>query len=235
MSTELQQYNYLPMPPPDIYPYNLVPNRAEYSRADGQLPDSVVDWVVLEFRTNFALEGTKKLMLLKADGRIVDMYGNEQVLFHDDGTLVQYDQTGQPEDDDKTDLGASFYVVLRHRNHSAVISNQPEGFVPGQQTFVDFTHPAHVMGGVNSLKPIDKNTIDGSFIYGMLAGDINNNDKPDGIIDKIDYQFFIDLMSNPSISTLDGYKLEDINLSGTITTIDFNLIFNNRNKAPILP
>lgn len=174
-------------------------------------------------------------MLLKADGRIVDMYGNEQVLFHDDGTLVEYDETGRPVSDEKTDIESDFYVVLRHRNHSAVISNKPVVFVPGQQTFVDLTLPANVMGGVNSLKIIDKNEINGSFIYGMLAGDINNNNVPDGLINRTDYQFIIDLMSNPAVTTLDGYLLEDVNLSGTITTIDFNLIFNNRNKTPILP
>lgn len=191
--------------------------------------------MVLEFRSDFAIEGTKKLMLLKSDGRIVDMYGNEQVLFHDDGTLVKYDSTGRPLDDGVSDMGAQFYIVLRHRNHSAVISNVPIFFTAGQQSFVDFSIPRNVMGGANSLKPIDKNTIDGSFVYGMIAGDINNNNKPDGIIDKTDYQSIIDLMPNASLSTLDGYLLEDINLSGTITTIDFNLIFNNRNKLPLLP
>jgi hypothetical protein len=43
MSNELQQFNYLPMPPPNIYPYNLDPDRTFYVRPDRQFPDSVVD------------------------------------------------------------------------------------------------------------------------------------------------------------------------------------------------
>jgi hypothetical protein len=76
MSNELQEFNYLPMPPPDIYPYNLDPNRAFYVRMDRQFPDSVVDWVVLEFRRDYSVKeqkNTLKTLLLKTDGSLVDM------------------------------------------------------------------------------------------------------------------------------------------------------------------
>jgi hypothetical protein len=236
MSNELQMNNYLPMPPPDIYPYNLDTNRVYNFRIDGQFPDSVVDWVVLEFRKDYAVPGSVKTLLLKTDGRLVDMWGNEQVLFHSNGEFVKHDSLGNPIADTATDLESQVYVILRHRNHSAVISDKPIQFEVGKPEFVDFTLPHSVMGGVSSLKAIDRNNSGGEmYLYGMVAGDINKGLVPDGTIDKNDFQQLIDDIKNWSINTLDGYLLHDINLSGTITTMDYNIIFNNRNRTLLVP
>jgi len=237
MSNELQLNNYLPMPPPDIYPYNLDPNRVYNFRIDGQFPDSVVDWVVLEFRTDYAVPGSVKTLLLKTDGRLVDMWGNEQILFHSNLEFLEYDSVGNPIYDDVVDLEAQVYAIIRHRNHSAVVSDKPINFMIGKIEFVDFTLPRNVMGGLSSLKKIDNRDGD---LYGMVAGDINKGLRPDGIINKSDYQELIDHMDiiasgSSSINTLDGYLLYDVNLSGTITLMDYNVIFNNRNRILLVP
>ena len=98
-------------------------------------------------------------MLLKTDGRLVDIYGNEQVMFHSDGTFLKYDENGMPIYDDISDLQSDLYVIIRHRNHSAVISNTPVSFVAGKATMVDMTVTQNVMGGANSLKKIDRITV----------------------------------------------------------------------------
>ena len=237
MSNELQLLNYLPMPPPDIYPYNLDPNRVFYQRPDKQFPDSVVDWVLVEFRKEYAIEGYKKIMLLRTDGRIVDMWGNEQVFFHSNGEFLEYDTLGQPILDSISDENVQLYVIVRHRNHSAVISDKPIEFTAGQTMLVDFTNAKNVMGGVNSLKPIARlQNKPNEFLWSMIAGDISEGSKlkPDGIINKADYQRILDLIPNWSISTLDGYLLEDVNLSGTVNTLDYNIIFNNRGRNNLL-
>ena len=235
MGNELQKRRYLPMPPPNIYPYNTDPNRNSYVRADGQFPDSVVDWVVLEFRRDFAIEGRRKTFLLRTDGAIVDMWGNEVALFNDDGTFANTDSLGNAPPPQDTIRAAQFYVLLLHRNHAAVISNQPIAFAAGENIFVDFTLPSTVLGGINSLKPIDRVRDPLSpgivrHLYGMIAGDINNGLRPDGMIDVRDYNAIIRSWNDWSIETLDGYLLEDINLNGTINTLDFNIVFNNRNR-----
>jgi hypothetical protein len=234
MSNELQEKNYLPMPPPDIYPYNTDENRLNYIRPNGQFPDSVVDWVVLEFRKDFSIPGPRKTMLLKTDGRIVDMWGNEEVFFKANENVAEIlpmDSNGVVSYDTLGDDLAQVFVLILHRNHAAVISNLPIAFTDTAVQFVDMSLPKNIFSGVEALKPIDR--ISGSttqYIYGMIAGDINYGLEPDGDIDEYDYDQLIGAIANWSIETLDGYLLNDINLSGTITSLDFNLIFNNRNK-----
>ena len=111
---------------------------------------------MLEFRTDFAIEGPKKTMLLKTDGRIVDMFGNEQVLFHSDGSFLQYDSDGRPIPSDRNDIEAHLYVIVRHRNHTAVISDTAVHFHGGENVFVDFSRHINVLGGGFALKRIDK-------------------------------------------------------------------------------
>jgi hypothetical protein len=118
---------------------------------------------VLEFRKEFAVEGPKKTMLLTTDGRIVDLYGNEQTLFLSSGEFVKYDDLGYPIIDTTSDLEAYLYVVIRHRNHAAVVSNSPVHFIVGQSTFVDFTTHHNVMGGSNTMRRIDR-LPDGNFL-----------------------------------------------------------------------
>ena len=234
MSNELQTNNYLPMPPPDIYPYNLDPDRIYNFRMDGQFPDSVVDWVVLEFRENYAVPGSIKTLLLKTNGTLVDIWGNEQILFHSNLKFVKYDSAGNPIEDEETDMDASIYIILRHRNHSALISDMPVDFIVGRPVFFDFTLPKNILSGVGSLKAIDRDG-SGGYLYGMVAGDINGGLIPDGAIGKEDYYQLIDAIDSWSVNTLDGYLLHDINLSGTITTMDYNLIFNNRGRILLVP
>ena len=239
MSDELRTNNYLPMPPPDIYPYNLDPNRVYNFRMDKQFPDSVVDWVVLELRTDYAVpNGSVKTLLLKTDGKLVDIWGNEQILFHSNLEFVKYDSLGHLIEDDAFDSEAQVYAILRHRNHSAVISDKPINFVVGKPEFVDFTLPHTVMGGVGSLKQIDKSTTAPTgFLYGMVAGDIFGGAgiPPDGTIDEDDYYQLIKAIDDWSINTIDGYLLHDVNLSGTVNTMDYNIIFNNRGRILLVP
>lgn len=230
MSNELQAKNYLPMPPPDIYPYNLDPNRAFYVKTDGQFPDSVVDWVVVELRTSFTQVSGIKTFLLKTNGTLVDMYGNEVFPFSHDGKFIPPSQEAEQPAADTTGEGPKdFYVVLRHRNHSAVISDKPVNFIPDETINLNLTAPDFVMGGYEVLRPVD--TIagkPGEYIWGTKVGDINHGLYPDGVIDNFDYLQVLNILKYPTINKLDGYRLEDTDLSGTITTRDYNLIFNNR-------
>ena len=72
----------------------------------GNIPDpDIVDWVLIELRTGTA-SGTKvgtRAAFLKSDGTIVDIDGTSPVRF-----------AGLTE--------GNYYVVVRHRNHLAIMS-----------------------------------------------------------------------------------------------------------------
>jgi len=219
MADDLRQRGYLPMPPPDIYPYNLDPMRQFY--VTNQLPDSVVDWVVVEFRKNFTQPGLYRTYLVKRDGRLVDIYGNDVI------SIVNNSATNRIDSGD-------YYIAIRHRNHLAIITKEQVSLIPGGTRILDFTSPDLVMGGINSLKRIDKNP-DGRYIYGMIAGEINGSIFENGRIDFNDYN---NIIPNPAIWSYDlfnGYLVGDINMDGIITTLDFNISFNNRKKVSAVP
>jgi len=95
-------------------------------------------------------------MLLKTDGKIVDLYGNEQTLFHSTGEFVKYDSLGQPIAVTISNMEAHLYLVIRHRNHAAIVSNTPVHFIAGQLIHVDFTKHSNVMGMDNTMRRIDR-------------------------------------------------------------------------------
>jgi hypothetical protein len=246
MRHDLQERNYLPMPPPDIWPYNLDAFRNTYVRLDQfgspVFPDSVVDWIVLEFRKEYGISGHRKTFLLKTDGSLVDIYGNKQILFDNNGRFATVDSNGFAAEPLDSIPEAQLYVLLLHRNHAAIISDLPVPFTPDETVFVDFTIPSTVSGGVQALRRIDRQISDGtmSYIYGMIAGNINNGMRPDNVIDARDFDAInlgLDDWSIGPGGTLDGYLIRDLNLSGTINTLDFNIGFNNRGRIvyPVLP
>ncbi|MGI6370033.1 MAG: hypothetical protein GX372_07715 [Ignavibacteria bacterium] len=235
MGNDLQRRNLLTMPPPDIYPYNLDPKRPFYVRTDGQLPDSVVDWVVVEFRENYTDEPKFNTLLLKTDGSIVDLYGNKNFLMSNSGDVISAG-IDFPTDTSKGLISdRSFYFAVRHRNHAAVISNEPVKLQVNIINNLDFTSPSFVMGGTNSLRKVAKDPENNMFLYGLLAGDVNNNNAPNGEITDKDYNSILPEYSTWKNSLFEGYLLHDLNLDGIITTLDFNIGFNNRNRIVIFP
>lgn len=220
MADDLRQRGYLTMPPPDIYPYNLDPLREFYFAAT--LPDSVVDWVVVEFRKNFTEKGKFRTYLVKQDGKLVDLYGNDALVLSNTGF-----------DSNRIDSG-NYYVAIRHRNHLAVVTKEYVGLMPGTTRELDFTSFQNLMGGVNSLKPVEKKS-NGEFVYAMIAGEMNGSIFDSGIINDTDFDLVIPELSVWSYPLFNGYLIGDINMDGIITTRDYNMSFNNRFRVSALP
>ncbi len=203
MGRDLNIRDYIPTTPPNERPYNLDPNRATISVAE--VPDSIIDWVVLEFRNEFiGGESTYKTCFIRYDGRIVDLDGESPIVLNDSG---------------------DYYLSLMHRNHLTVITDEPVTFSPAtiDQT-VNLTSPSMVMGGVGALKLVDLTTT-GERVYALPAGDTNY----DGKIDKDD--FTIDWLTKYE----QGYLLYDMNMDGIITTKDYNYSWNNRTMETFHP
>lgn len=206
MRNDITAKQLVPLTPPNIYPYNLDPKRTSYVVT--KIPDSVVDWIVLEFRRK--LISNKPMYVtgfLRQDGRIVDLDGKSPILLN----------SGNVDSGD-------FFVSIKHRNHLAIITENPIPIYPDiPEASIDFTNPQILFGRANAVKPLGYDN--GSLLFGMIAGDINQ----DGVINDIDYEL------TWKARDIEGYFLGDFNMNGIITTKDFNVTWNNRNRSSLVP
>lgn len=154
---------------------------------------NVVDWMLIELRSGTA-SATKLYTtagFLLSNGTIVDTDG-----------VTPLTITGI--------APGNYYVVLRHRNHLAIMSSSAIQ-LNGNSPLYDFTTGQTKAYGTNPLADLT------GGIFGMVSGDANN----DGQITSTDYNIF-----NPKFfSAVNGYDVADWNLDGQITSTDFN-IFN---------
>ena len=205
MSNDLTANDLTPNVAPDMYPYQLDPLRD--TRVVTAVPDSIVDWVTVELRSELT-GGTKfaRVCLLRKDGILTDIDGQSPVLL----PITQQND---------------YYLVVHHRNHLAVMTQNKFKFDAQQSSgVIDLTNPSIVLGGANSLKTID-GTNNSNYKYGMIAGDYNG----DGIIDENDYGMIWNRRD------YEGYLNEDTDLQGIVTTRDFNVSWNNREKQTAVP
>ena len=176
--------------------YNSIPLTSPYPDeiSVASIPDNVVDWVFVELRsylTGSALDS--KSMFLKSDGHICDPY---------------YDHPGF------ANIGCgSYYVVIRHRNHLAIISENACQFKDeGTAAQIDLTTAANIYGtgGIKELEP---------EVFGMYCGDINDDCE----ITTMDYTKWY----NSYFQGSSGYNSSDVNLDGEVTTMDYTKWYNN--------
>jgi len=156
---------------------------------DATGPNALVDWVVLELRSNDAGYAVveRRAALLRANGDVVSTTG---------ASLVPFSNTAEGRQ-----------LVVRHRNHLPVMTAAP---LLANGTVVNFTNagvalygqePTRTMGAYRALWPGDVNA-DGVVRY---TGALNDRDP-----------VFIAIGSLVPSNTAQGYFAEDINLDGLI-------------------
>ncbi len=190
MSTHLNTAGLLP----NQQPFNQPPWNYYGTETLTQLPPDMVDWVLVELRnaTNPALIMAQRAALLLQNGTIADVSGMAGAVF---GNIAP---------------GESAYIVVRHRNHLAVMSATPVS-LPNNEPYNFTTATAQVFGN-NQLKPV------GNGFFALKAGDVN----ADGVITLADFNLFI------TQSALTGvYTPADLQLNASVTTADFNLLAPN--------
>lgn len=160
------------------------------------IPADVVDWVEVSLRdadfpdnataaTN--LSGWPKAMFLRSDGKITDLNGD-------------LPNVGSPV------YTNNLYVVVKHRNHINVLSNNPLAI--GENVTYDFsTAVSQAFGGANGYKQI------ASGVYGMVQGDLDAN----GSISTSDFNLWAISFGQNNV-----YNNRDADLDGNISTSDFN-------------
>jgi hypothetical protein len=171
---------------------SLIPNQSPYD-ADpitvSSIPDNVTDWVLVELReTADGSAVSSKSMFLKSDGDIISTTG--------DAPKFPDLDTGD------------YFVVVRHRNHLAIMSKLAHTFVAkgGALETLDFRNSADVYGE-DGMKELE------AGVWGMHVGDVNNTNH-------------ISASDRDAVKTATGfgYLATDLNLSGHVSTTDRDII-----------
>lgn len=150
--------------------------------------NAIVDWVLVELRdaADRSVVIESRSALLQRDGDVVDVDGTSGVSF--------------------SSAAASYYVLVNHRNHLAILSANPIAI--GGSTFVDLSaNPSAVYGTTNAVTNIDG-------AYAMYSGDFDAN----GQIQQSDTAGVILLLGSS------GYSAADMDMNGQIQITDINNI-----------
>ena len=200
MSTTLNQSSLLP----NSQPYNSAPwnyNGTENLGTGGI--SSMVDWVLVELRnpSNPTQVVSRRAAILKDNGRLLDTDGNNAITFNN------------------VDSG-SYYIVVYHRNHLAIMSAAPVPLSSNSDLY-DFTTGMSKAYGQNPMVEL------ASGIYGMYASDGN----VDGAVN-IEDRDAVWLVQNGTIGYLGG----DYNMNSGVTIHDVNQLWNlNNGKTTQVP
>ncbi len=175
---------------PTKQPYNTAPWNYSGTESVTPLPANTVDWVIIELRwaNDTAVVAQAKAALLLKNGDVVTTANNTTLFF------------------DEVPPG-NYFVVIRHRNHLDIITNQPIA-LNNTATTVNFTVANVVMGGSSQIHQF----ADGK--HALKAGDIDGN----GTITIADYNIYAS-----QASSIMEYLPGDTNLDRNVTIADFNL------------
>ena len=203
MSTTLNASGFLPL----SQPYHQAPWSYAGAETVEAIPAHVVDWVLVELRdapspaqatAATTLEGWPRALFLGNDGMILSLDGNSLPVL--DALVVQH----------------QLFVVVRHRNHLAVMSAEGLSF-DGQAWSWDFTQAGKAYSPGDKSAFLDGQKPLGGGVYAMFGGDgdangqVQNQDKNN--------------IWNPE-SGLGGYLQGDFDMNGQVQNQDKNNIWN---------
>ncbi len=146
MNKDLLEGNKLPLE----HPYGNSPWNYEGNESVSVLPNGIVDWMLVELRTNISAN---------------TVAAKRAVLIREDGILTDLDGISLPEFNDIED--GDYYIVIRHRNHLSVMTASPV-YLSQDTPLYDFTDSDNKAYGSKGLKKSGK-------YYAMYAGDGNGS------------------------------------------------------------
>jgi len=203
-------------------PYNVAPWNYTGTESVGAIPADVVDWVLVELRTDASTLFERKAAFLLKDGNIVQ-YNNVALGVSFDGLVA----------------GDSYFIVVWQRNHMPVMSGATVVLPTTAYDFTDYTTTQPY--GYPGLVQIELET----GVWGMIAGDVNangqlkysgpNNDR--GYIIALIYT----LTGSPLLTNMvtGDYWMEDVNMNDTVRYVgaanDRDIIVQNLNYLTGVP
>jgi len=206
MNTSLNEGGYLPL----SQPYNTAPWNYYGTETVTAIPDTgVVDWVLVELRDSPDASSAFSATTLKRQAAFVMNDGSVKSI--DGISLIQFD----------TVLQYSLFVVIRHRNHLAIMSASQPDEVNDIFCYDYSSDEWQVFGGANGHKEIAPG------VWGMIGGDANG----DGTINEADR-----LESWYPVAGKTGYYGGDVNMDSQVNNRDKNDVwYLNFGKSEILP
>ena len=169
------------------------------------LPATMVDWVLVELRaTTGGATVAQAVGCLLEDGSVTDTTGTNGLVF-----------TG-------LESSTSYYVIVKHRNHLAVMSNAAVSIDEANGTDEhDFTVSDAAYGGnTTAVKLVGSD-------YAMIAGDGDGN----GQIQTTDKSSYWEVQTGQA-----GYKAADYDMNGFVQTKDKSAFYEtNVGKATQVP
>jgi len=184
------------------------------------LPDSVVDWVLIELRGLYVPELDAQEVVYRRAG-FVKMDGT--IVSTNDDT-IRYGTTfgdNRWENIPVDNTSGDYHMVIYQRNHIPIMSKTPIRFMDGYLSVnYDFvSNPANFWADSNGVSKLNDTT------YGMISGDVNKN----GVINVLDY--------GPIQSGLfqTGYLMADADNNGVVNVLDYGHVKNNLFKSNHLP
>ncbi|HRQ53432.1 MAG TPA: integrin alpha [Ignavibacteriaceae bacterium] len=143
MSTTLNSSGYIPL----VQPYNTAPWNYNGGETVASIPAGVVDWVLLELRSDLTTQVARRGAFVKSDGSLTDIDGV---------SLVDFPGVAQ----------GNYYLVIYHRNHLPIMTaNTVE--LSKSPTLYDLTTASTQAYGTDPMKDL------GGGIYGLYSGDTN--------------------------------------------------------------
>jgi hypothetical protein len=118
----------------------------------------------------------------------------------------------------------NYYVVVRHRNHLAIMSAASVGLSSAGSNY-DFTTAQTQAYGTNPMRQLT------TGVFGLVGGDCSGSipGVQDGSVDALDRN---ETMNRRYLS---GYRTSDVNLDGNTDSLDRNITLNNRNLISQVP
>ncbi|MBN2201560.1 hypothetical protein JW777_06395 [bacterium] len=182
----------------DLKTGGSIPTTSPYTdgRTTDPVPSGITDWVLVELRGS---DGTTvrsyRSFFLKSNGMLVDT----------DGSTMNCKMPAVGDGD--------YYIVVKHRNHLAVMSAEEQALSHGDASLYDFTIESGQYNDASGAKEIE------TGVWGAWAGDVNQ----DKVVTTTDYTSWY----NSARLGESGYRDTDVNLDGVVTTSDYTMWYNN--------
>lgn len=165
------------------------------------LAGTVADWITVEVRlasNSYATAAETKYLLVKPDGTVEDATGAVPTFTAQIGTVR---------------------LVIKHRNHLAVMSNNIASFTSGSTVNYDFSSSLGQASNVFG-DPAQMVQVNGKWC--LWAGDLDG----DGFIDNSDYST---MLTNSNALLFDVYHISDVTLDGFVDNSDYSTLLPNSN------
>jgi hypothetical protein len=193
MNKTLNTSSLLPL----AQPFNAAPWNYSGTETLSVVPADAVDWVLVELRQatspDLATSSTilaKRAAILKSNGTVVDLDGANPVLF-ENSSITE---------------GNNLYIVVRHRNHLAIMSATGAILNSGVYSYDFTTGLSQAYGGGSGYKQVGAK-------FAMVSGDVD-----------VDGNIFVSDFNTWAVGfgVMNGYLKADIDMDGSTFVSDYN-------------